>query len=356
MIFLTPGPSKLHPLYPDFMKQAADRHIGSISHRSKEFEKIFQAAVESVRALLGAPADTHVFFLGSATEAMERIVQNCCARKSFHFVNGAFSERFFEIAKELGRDAAAYTSSPGEGFPFSAVSIPPDAELICLTHNETSTGVMIDSADIIRLKEQNPGKILAVDIVSSAPYPLLSYQHLDAAFFSVQKSFGLPAGLGVLLVNDACLEKAAEITRSGESTGSFHSFASLLSFAKKNQTPETPNVLGIFLLSRVCEEFLKTGIETLRKQTAERARLLYSFVESQPDMKPFVVERTVRSATVVTVEVPEAGKVIERLARSNVQVGSGYGPFRENQLRVANFCTHTTSDMEAFMGALRTCF
>lgn len=351
MIFLTPGPSKLHPLYPDFMKQAADRHIGSISHRSKEFEKIFQAAVESVRALLGAPADTHVFFLGSATEAMERIVQNCCARKSFHFVNGAFSERFFEIAKELGRDAAAYTSSPGEGFPFSAVSIPPDAELICLTHNETSTGVMIDSADIIRLKEQNPGKLLAVDIVSSAPYPLLSYNHVDAAFFSVQKSFGLPAGLGVLLVNDACLEKAAEISRTGQSIGSYHNFASLLSFAKKNQTPETPNVLGIFLLAKVCEELLRIGIETLRKQTDERAQRLYSFVESHAAMKPFVSIKALRSTTVVTIEVPDAKIFMDRLARLNVQVGLGYGAFKDKHLRVANFCTHTAADIQAFITA-----
>ena len=51
-------------------------------------------------------------------------------------------------------------------------------------------------------------RLLAVDAVSSLPYPDFDYTKLDSVFFSVQKGFGLPSGLGVWMANDKCLAKA----------------------------------------------------------------------------------------------------------------------------------------------------
>ena len=36
---------------------------------------------------------------------------------------------------------------------------------------------------------------------------------IDTAFFSVQKAFGLPAGLGVWIANEKCLEKAKRLAK-----------------------------------------------------------------------------------------------------------------------------------------------
>jgi phosphoserine aminotransferase len=354
-IFFTPGPGQLHPLVPEFMREALAANIPSISHRSSQFEKIYEDAAKCVRASVGAPDTFQVFFLGSATEAMERIVQNCCAKNSFHFVNGAFAERFFQTAHELDRNAKEAKAAYGQGFDFDKVDIPKDIELICVTQNETSTGVMQSAESIKKLKQKHPKKLLAVDFVSSAPYPELSFDHVDAAFFSVQKCYGLPAGLGVLLVNDFCMEKSADILRLGQSIGTYHNFPTLFSYAEKNQTPETPNVLGIYLLGRVAKALVEYGMDKIRAEIDVRAKALYDFVDSGGKFSAFVKEKGFRSPTVVTaVTSGPAAPILKKLSAAGLHLGSGYGKLKDNQIRIANFPAHSIAEIEQVIEALKT--
>ena len=86
------------------------------SHRSSSYEGIHRKAVRTVRQLMGVPEDREVFFFSSATEIWERMLQNTVQGKSWHFVNGAFSERFYHIAKELDLDCAGSSCGVGSGF------------------------------------------------------------------------------------------------------------------------------------------------------------------------------------------------------------------------------------------------
>jgi phosphoserine aminotransferase len=90
--FFTPGPTELYPTVREHMIRAFDRQIPSISHRSEEFRSIYRDASIALKALLGVSSKKHVFFGSSATEWMERIIQNCVEERSVHFVNGAFSD------------------------------------------------------------------------------------------------------------------------------------------------------------------------------------------------------------------------------------------------------------------------
>lgn len=351
-LFFTPGPGALHPEMPSFMNDALRLNIGSLSHRSKTFESLFDDTSAGLKELLGAPDDMQMFLLGSATEAMERIIQNCCARRSFHFVNGAFSQRFLETAQELGRETDVVKSPEGSAFDFVNAQIPTEAELICATHNETSTGVMIDLEALAALKKKHPKKLLALDVVSSAPYGDIPWDAVDAAFFSVQKCFGLPAGLGVLFVNDFCLEKSSDILRAGQSVGSYHNFPTLYSFAQKHQTPETPNVLGLYLLSRVVADYQKRGRKSINEALASRAAQIYEFLEKHASLAPFVKDRRARSATVITVETSDASALLKRLSADGIHLGSGYGKLKDQQVRIANFPVHSDEEIERLSSAL----
>ncbi|MDZ7645884.1 MAG: hypothetical protein U5K54_01185 [Cytophagales bacterium] len=44
----------------------------------------------------------------------------------------------------------------------------------------------------------------------------------------------------------------------------------------KNQTPETPNALAIYLLGKVVQDLLRRGIQTIRKETEYKAAILLS--------------------------------------------------------------------------------
>ena len=194
------------------------------------------------------------------------------------------------------------------------------------------------TVDIHKLKRSNAKKLFAVDIVSSAPYPDIDFSLIDTAFFSVQKAFGLPAGLGVWIANEKCLEKAEMLKYGDQSIGAYNTLPSLWSSFKTYETPSTPNVLGIYLLGKVAEDLNRIGIEPIRRDTEEKAKTLYRFLESHPTFEPFVQEERHRSRTVVVANVNKpSADIISKVKEAGMVIGSGYGQFKDSQIRIANF-------------------
>lgn len=351
-VSFTPGPSELYFTVPDHARQAFREGIPSLSHRSKKFEQISRETTSGLRELLKLPAGYHIFFTGSATEIWERIFQNLVAETSFHLVNGSFSKRFHEIGIQLNKNPKKAESAAGAGFA-EELSVPPDAELIAVTHNETSTGVSLPLPSIHSLKQEHPDKLLAVDAVSSLPYPDFDFNLVDCVFFSVQKGFGLPAGLGVWMVNEKCVEKA-RLLAERMSIGSYHSIPTLLAHAEKHQTPETPNVLGIYLLGKVVADFLRRGIDNIRRETDYKAAILYHALENNGAATAFVKEKKFRSKTVIVAHTGEhTEKLSGFLATKGLHAGAGYGAAKQSQLRFANFPAHSKEQYELLVDALQ---
>jgi phosphoserine aminotransferase len=348
----TPGPSQLYFTVEGHLRQAIRSDIASLSHRSKEFEMIFSDTCSNLRELLGIPEGFHIFFTGSATEIWERSIQNLVLSHSLHLVNGAFSKRFYEIATQLGKKATMIEVSAGSGF-VDPISIPSGTEMIAITHNETSTGVSLPLDFVHSMKERARDALIVVDAVSSLPFPSFDYSKIDSVFFSVQKGFGLPAGLGVWIVNDRCVAKAESMANTGVSIGSYHSLPTLRANQKKNQTPETPNVLGIYLLGKVVKDMLRRGIDLIRKETEYKSTLLYQALSNHPHLQAFVKEQKFQSKTVMVADCgPHLNRVSEALIKKGLYPGDGYGEFRKSQLRFANFPTHSKEQFELLVDTL----
>lgn len=346
-IFFTPGPAQLYPTTISHFQNGFQENIASISHRSKRFEEIYEEVKTGLKKLLTIPDDYHIFFVGSGTEAMERTIQNCVQAHSFHFVNGSFSERFFVTAEELGKRPQKIESEFGQGFNFTNITIPRETELICFTHNETSSGVMLPVEQINRISKEDKEKLIAVDIVSSVPYVNLNYALLDVVFFSVQKGFGLPAGLGLMVVSPRAIKKAKTLSEKGITIGSYHSFQSFLKFEEKNQNPETPPVLEMYVLGKVIQDMLQVGIENIRKQTEEKAKRIYDFLDNHKEFSAFVQDQKFRSQTIIVANVGSRQKeIMAKLAAKGLLVGTGYGIKKDTQIRIANLPAHSTSDIE----------
>lgn len=348
----TPGPSQLYFTISDHARQAFKDGIPSISHRSKQFEQINKDATDGLRQLLNIPANFHIFFTGSATEIWERIIQNLVEESSFHLVNGSFSKRFYEIAIQLNRKSNKIDAKEGLAFD-DHIQVPAGTELIGITHNETSTGVSLPLDYIYAFKKNNPNALVAVDAVSSLPYPDFDFAQLDSLFFSVQKGFGLPAGLGVWIVNDRCLAKANALLAKGLSIGSYHTLPLLLANAQKNQTPETPNVLAIYLLSKVVQDFLRRGVDIIRKETEYKAAILYQALETHSFLKPFVKDKKFQSKTVIVADCQAHTESLTKfLSQKGLHPGDGYGTFKKTQLRFANFPAHSKEQYELLVDSI----
>lgn len=343
-IYFTVGPSQVYPTLYKHLNKAIKNNIPSLSHRGLEFKALFKDVTANLRKLLDIPANYQIFFVSSALEAMERTLQGCVQNCSFHIITGSFGKAWAGYSEQLGKSVTRVEFNQEAGL--SNLQIPKEAELICITQNDTSTGIWIPMEEIYQLKKKFPERLLAIDTVSSTPYVDIDYQCIDIMFFSVQKGFGLPAGLGIMIVSPKALETVDQLMKKGVSIGSYHSLKNLSEKAKDLQTPETPNVLNIYLLNQVIKDMLKIGLKEIREEINQKAKILYKFFDSHKKYSPFIRNPKFRSPTTLVIDVKgKSERIRKTLSKKGFIVGAGYGNNKLNHIRIANFPAHQLKDV-----------
>jgi phosphoserine aminotransferase len=346
-IYFTAGPTQLYPSYRKHLSNAMDLQFGSINHRSEAFRKIYQHTDEQLRQLLNVPKTHSIFFASSATEIWEKMILNLVETTSYHFVNGAFSQKFYDFSLALHKQAVSVEVEEGNGFEINQIQIPNDIELICTTQNETSTGVQFPVNDFKTIKKNNPNSLLCTDLVSIAPYSEIDYSIVDSSFFSVQKAFGMPPGLGVWIVNEACMNKAENLMQKGLNCGAHNTLLSYSKNYKTFETPSTPNVVAIYILGKIAEEMNKMGVATIRNEIDAKAKLLYSMIGIADFFSIFVRDKKFQSPTVAVFDTSISSiQIINHLKQKEMLVSNGYGKGKDKQIRIANFPSTTLDNME----------
>ncbi|MEZ5047723.1 MAG: aminotransferase class V-fold PLP-dependent enzyme [Chitinophagaceae bacterium] len=352
--FFTVGPSRLHSKFQLFMQEAIDLQIGSISHRSSIFSDIYQQCDIELRKLLQIPQAHSLFFTASATDVWEKMLLNTVEKKSFHFIQGAFSNRFYEFSKLLHKSPAYLKVEDGFGFDtIQNTAIDSDTELICTTQNETSSGIQIPEEDLIAIKKANPNALLCTDIVSSAPITSINFDYVDAAFFSVQKAFGMPAGLGVWIANEACVQKTHYLEQKGCMIGAHNTLLLYDKHYKNFQTPSTPNVVAIYILGKIAADLNQIGIEKIREETLLKQKLLIDFERESQVLSFKTKKREHLSKTVAVFDSSVSpSELLKKMKDQSYILASGYGAYKTNQIRIANFPTSSLQEMTSMLDAL----
>ena len=354
-IFFTPGPSALYFTIEMHLKEALKNQVMEVNHRSAQAEGYFQKAVENLKALMSIPQDYQIFFLSSATEIWERQLQNLVIKQSHHFCYGAFSNRFYDFANELQLSPTQSKSDFGTLPALNFDEIPENTELISFALNETSTGVSFPVERLSQLKQERPNTLIAVDGVSAFPVIDIDFSLVDSAYFSVQKCFGLPAGLGVWILSPRAITKAKEKLALGHSIGAYQSLPNLLKNAKKHQPTYTANVLDIFLLSKVTEDMLEKGIDVIRREALYKSALLKHTVDQHPLLSHFVTDPTLRSKTVTVANTSVASEqILDPMKQKGFVLGNGYGVYKGKQIRIASFPTHSKEQVELLVDTLNS--
>ena len=342
-----PGPSQISPeTYAD-LQNFAQQKYGEISHRSAAFSAISQAACEGLRTLWNLPPQYQIVWGSSATQMMELSIQSTVRSTSFHFTCGAFSERYQKVSHQLGKKAAAQAVPWGEINDFSAENSELEqAEVITLTQCETSTGAAIPLEVIKNVRERFPNQLLFIDATSAAGILPLEANLADGWLFSVQKGFGLPAGLGVFIFHPRVLERAKTFPNP---MGVWNLPAMAAQMDKAFQTIETPNVLGIYLLSQQLQRWNQSGgFAALEKSSAEKYDRLTQLVKMLPEVDFFISVPEFRSPSVLCYQAsPEVVEELHQKAQAQqVMVGKGYGKIKAHTFRLANFPAITMRDIE----------
>lgn len=352
----TPGPSKLSPVVKDDIKTAVDTHILEISHRSPEFCAISELAVENLKKLFKIPKDHHVLFLSSATEAMELTIRSTVEKTSFHFTSGNFSEYFIRLAQDLHKNPLAQKAVWGEKNDYFA-DVPEEAELITITQCESSTGCMTTPEEIKQVREKYPEKFLAVDATSIMGVVDVDITQADIWLWSVQKCFGLPSGLGVMVVNPRVYERSKELHQQGiNSLGAFGVEKNVKKMLKNYNTIATPNVLNIYLLGRQAQRFLdKGGMPEMEKEARAKTVKIFEMLDFLPNATTFVKDRSASSISLTCAESDEetVAKIHKVCQENGINMGTGYGKLKPTTFRVCNFPSITMEDIERVSDVLR---
>ncbi|MBI2600158.1 aminotransferase class V-fold PLP-dependent enzyme [Candidatus Daviesbacteria bacterium] len=352
-VYFAVGPSQVYPTLYKHINKAIEEAIPCLNHRGDGFKSLYKSVDENLKKLLNIPKNYQIFFVSSALESMERTIQGLVEKNSFHIITGSFGKAWANYANQLNKTVTKFElESNLEQFP--DIEISTKAEIICITQNDTSTGFWFPPEEIIKLKKKYPEKLIAIDVVSSAPYLDINFKYIDVTFFSVQKGFGLPAGLGILIVSPKTLEKAEKLLKKGLSIGSYHSLKNLSEKYAIWQTPETPNELNIYLLDNVIKDMLKIGLANIRKEIDIKANLLYGYFDSHKKYQPFIKNPKFRSPTTLVIDVKgESEKLRKKLENKGYIMGAGYGDNKLNHIRIANFPSHQLKDVKAMLNLLK---
>lgn len=362
MKYFTVGPTQMHEKFRSILDDALAKDLVSVSHRSKWFVDMYFELTANTMTLFGAPSDYETVFLGSATECMERAIQNMSTRETLHFVSGSFGARCATFAEAAGRKVTVVKSRADGAFCTEDIPAGITPEAIFFTHSETSVGNRLPRTFIESVFALYPQALTAIDVVSSAPVCDIPTERMDCTFYSVQKGFGLPAGLGVALLSPKAVTYSQSLFAAGTYNGLFHSFPSLVKQGKEGKTLETPNVLGMHLLNEVTKDFLTRGVDAMRKNTADKAAFVYAFLDTNAEenpsglLTPSITNKDWRSETVIVANTPlehgGSGPVMARCKEAGFTIASGYHTDKDIKVRIANFPQHSKEDLEKILGLL----
>jgi phosphoserine aminotransferase len=353
----TVGPAKLFGGVVDFLGENLKKDLGELSHRSAEFSNISENTQLKLREFFNIPQNFIIFYTYSATEGMEILTRNLVGKKSCHIVNGNFGNVWAKTAQKAKKEVQII-SNKNLRVEISDILPESKTELLAITANETSTGIAYSSHEIAEIRENLNIKnavnnsleetLLAVDITSSMGAIAYDFNQADAWFFSVQKALGMPAGLGILLVNEKVLAKSQKLDSENYDIGCHHSLSGLVKKIGKFQTPTTPNVLNIATLGFIAETFIAKfkNIKNLEKLTNIKADYLYDFIENKTNFK--IPVNIGRSQSIIVAEGSKENitKLHQNLARFGYKVGTGYGSRKKDQIRIANFPVHSLEDIK----------
>src|SRR5213596_4241904 len=237
-----------------------------IGHRSEDFKNLYRDVHPGLQTLFVTKQPVFLS-TSSAWGVMEASIRNLVNRGVLCCMCGAFSDKWFDVAKRCGKEAAPLQVDWGKHIDQKAI----DRQLatgkfdaVTLIHNETSTGVMNPLPEICCTLAKYPDVTLVLDTVSSFSGVKIDMDALgiDVMLTGAQKALALPPGFSLFSVSEKAFARAGKIANRGF-------YFDFLEFKKEQaqwMTPSTPSIAHIHALQSKLDEIFEEGLE---------ARLIY---------------------------------------------------------------------------------
>src|SRR4051794_36722791 len=341
------GPSKVRPEAVEALAKVAQEYMGT-SHRQATVRFMVGALRNGLAELLRLP-DGYEIVLGNGgtTTFWDASVFGLIERRSQHLSFGEFSSKFAAAVKAAPflDDPSIISTDPGT-HPEAIADA--DVDAYALTHNETSTGVMMS---LSRPAGATDGQLVLVDATSGAGGLRVDLNEVDVYYFAPQKNLGSDGGLWLAAVSPAAIERIERLAASDRWIPASLDLKIALDNSRLDQTYNTPALATIFLAAQQVDWINGNGgLEWSASRCDRSAAAIYGWAEASSFATPFVTEPTERSHVVATIDIDDSvsAETVSAVLRANGVVDTdSYRKLGRNQLRIALFPSIDPEDVAA---------
>lgn len=336
-----PGPTHVDDVILEAMA------VPMIGHRDSLYSDLHGQVVTKLKKFL--KTDGHIYLsTSSSTGMMEGAIRNLVHKKVLMTDCGAFSKRWAEIAELNGKEIDTIKVEMGQATTPEMVDeflSKGGFEAVCITHNETSTGVLNPIKEIGELvKEKYPDVLVCVDAVSSMAGTEINVDewNLDVVLAGTQKAFALPPGLCVVTVSERALEKSLSV----ENRGYYFNFEALEKYAVKNQTPATPVISLVNALNVQMDRIFEEGVENRFQRHLDMAEHVRGWTRKHFELYS---DKKYLSPTVTNVHNTREIDVVAlngELAKRGAMLSNGYGALKGKCFRIAHMGDLQLADVQ----------
>lgn len=345
-----PGPVDVRQ---DVLEKMATQQIG---HRTKEASNLQRGISEKLQKVFYTNNQI-ILSTSSGSGLMEGAIRSFTRKKAAVFSVGAFGDRWHKMAVENNVPADLYKSEPGEPTTVEMVDsalATGEYDVITVTHNETSTGIMNPTEEIGKLlKDKYPDVLYLVDTVSSLGGVKIDTDGwgIDVNITSTQKALGLPAGMAICSVSERAIEAGREVPHRGL----YLDIVSLYDTVKKkdHQYPSTPSLSHMFALDYQLDLILEEGLENRYKRHNEMAECVRGWARKNFDL--LVKDEKCLSQTLTTIKNTreiDVANLNKELAQRGFMISNGYGDLKNLTFRISHMADYTLEDVKSLLDTI----
>jgi aspartate aminotransferase-like enzyme len=325
-----------------------------IGHRSTDFVALYQSIQPELQALLYTQDPVYIS-TSSSWGIMEGAIRNVTAQKVLNCMNGAFSDKWYDVAQCCGKAATALKFEWGQPVDPEAVrqELATGAyDSITLIHNETSCGCMSDLAALMAVIRQFPDVISIVDAVSSFSALAIKKDELgiDVFITGSQKALALPPGLSLLSVSKRALQRAAQL----KDRGYYFDFIEFQKNHENGMTPSTPVIPLIYALKSKLEDVKAEGVEARYARHARLNQTVRDFILG----KGFTLfpKEGYGSVTLncfkndLNIDLGALNKTLK--SKHQLVIDGGYGKIKGKTFRISNMGDETDETIASLVKSL----
>lgn len=341
-----PGPVEVRP---EVLQKMATPMIG---HRSKDASALQRRISDKMRTLWSTQQEI-LLSTSSGSGLMEGAVRSCTAQRAVVFSVGAFGKRWFEMAQNNNVPADLVEVEWGRAITPEMVDNALAAgkyDLLTITHNETSTGVMNPVKGIAEVIKKYPEVVYCLDTVSSTGGTPIKVDELgvDICITSTQKALGLPPGMAICTFSPKAINRARQVPFRGYYLDLLQLFDYIQD--KDYQYPSTPSLSHMYALDYQLERILAEGLKQRFNRHLQMAECVRSWARRYFAL---FADEEYLSDTVTAITNTrdiDVAALNRQLGERGFQISNGYGKIKDKTFRIAHMADFTVEDIRELLG------